>query len=189
MQDPRHRVLELLNEYSYKTGDFVLASGRRSSHYVDVRRTSLLAEGGALLGGLLLDLIAAQQWTPDAIGGMTLGADPLTTAAAIESYRRDGRGLASFLVRKAPKDHGTGSQVEASGDMPDAARVVILDDTVTTGGSTLQAIRAVEREGHEVLGCVCVVNREEGGRELLDEHGYRLVELFSLPQLAQAKGA
>lgn len=183
MSDKIARLFELLATHSYKKGEFLLASGKTSEHYVDVRKTSLIAEGGALIGEILLDTIEGANWSPDAIGGMTLGADPLTTAVAIESFRR-GESKASFLVRKEPKDHGTGQQIESSGDMKPGSRVVVLDDTVTTGGSTLKAVRAVEAAGHEVIGCACIVNREEGGKELLETHGFSLIEIFTLSELA-----
>jgi orotate phosphoribosyltransferase len=183
MTPEKQRLLELLHQYSYREGDFTLASGKKSSYYVDVRRTSLLAEGGALIGGLLLDAIDAAGWEVDAIGGMTLGADPLTTAAAVESFHR-GSPLGSFLVRKEPKDHGTGRQVETSGDMKKGDRVVILDDTVTTGGSTLKAAQAAIDAGFEVLGCACVVNRGEGGRELLANENLDLIEICSISELS-----
>ncbi|MCB9520116.1 MAG: orotate phosphoribosyltransferase [Myxococcales bacterium] len=179
----RARLVQLLREHSYREGDFVLASGRRSRFYVDVRRTSLTAEGAALIGELLLDEIEATGWPVAGAGGMTLGADPLATAVAIASWRR-GAPLSAFLVRKAAKGHGAGRRVEAAGTLASGARVVVLDDTVTTGGSTLEAVAALRDEGYEVAGAICVVDRGEGGSEALAAEGIELRALFSLADLA-----
>lgn len=178
----KNRLLELLRTYSYAEGEFVLASGATSRHYIDVRRTALTAEGATLIGELLLDLIDEAGWRCEGAGGMTLGADPLTTACGIASWRR-GRPLSSFLVRKEPKGHGGGKQIEAAGTLGDGATVVVLDDTVTTGGSTLRAIEALRRAGYEVVGAACVVDRREGGEAALAGAGVPLESLFTLDDL------
>ena len=178
----RSRLLELLRTYSYREGDFVLASGRRSSFYIDVRRTALHAEGATLIGELLVDLIRERGWEPVGVGGMTLGADPLTTATGIAAYRA-GIPWTGFIVRKEAKDHGTGKQVELAGDLDEGAAVVILDDTVTTGGSTLKAVRAMEKAGFKVLGAACVIDRNEGGREALAAEGVELIRIFTREEL------
>ena len=159
-----------------------MASGKRSNFYIDLRRTSLTAEGATLIGRLLLSELDAAGWSPAAVGGLTLGADPLTTATGMAAFAQD-RPLAGFLVRKAPKDHGTGKRIERAGDLLDGAAVVILDDTVTTGGSTLDAVRAAQSEGFQVLGALCVVDRGEGGAEALAEAGIPLRSLFALSDL------
>lgn len=178
----RERLLELLQKYSYQEGDFVLASGKKSNFYIDVRKTSLHAEGGTIIGELLVDLIQEQGWDIEGVGGMTLGADPLTTATGIAAYRR-GLPWTTFLVRKEPKDHGTGRQVEVAGDLKDGAKVIVLDDTITTGGSTLKAVRAMEKAGYEVVGATCVVDRSEGGVERLISEGVPTVPLFRIEDL------
>lgn len=178
----RERLLELLKKYSYQEGDFVLASGKKSDFYIDVRKTSLHAEGGMIIGELLVDLIQEQGWDIQGVGGMTLGADPLTTATGIAAYRR-GLPWTTFLVRKEPKDHGTGQQVEVAGDLKDGAKVIVLDDTITTGGSTLKAVRAMEKAGYEVVGATCVVDRSEGGVERLNSEGVHTVPLFRIEDL------
>lgn len=178
----RARLLELLRTYSYREGDFVLASGRRSNFYIDVRRTSLHAEGAALIGELLLELIQQRGWDVQGVGGMTLGADPLTTATGIAAFRAQVP-WTNFLVRKEAKDHGTGRQVEVAGDLEDGAAVVVLDDTVTTGGSTLKAVRAMEKAGYKVVGAACVIDRNEGGAELLRNEGIELISLYSIADL------
>lgn len=180
----RGRLLELLRAWSFREGDFTLASGAHSRFYVDVRRTALTGEGADLLGPLLLAEIEAAGWlaTVEGVGGMTLGADPLTTAVGGAAWR-SGRRLGQFLVRKAPKDHGTGRQVERGAELPESARVVLLEDTVTTGGSTLRACEAVRREGLQVIGAVCVVDRGEGGALNLERAGVPLRSLFTLEDL------
>lgn len=178
----RDRLVELIRVHSYREGDFVLASGRRSRFYVDLRRTSLTAEGATLIGELLLDAIVARGWQPAGIGGMTLGADPLTTSVAVAAWRR-GIATSSFIVRKEAKGHGAGRQVEVGGDLPDGADVVVLDDTITTGGSTVRAIDALREAGYRVIGAACVVDRDEGGRAALDDAGVPLLALLTLEDL------
>ena len=179
----RTLLLSLLRDHSYREGDFVLASGKTSRFYVDVRRTSLTAAGASAIGTLLLEALGDTGWEFSGAGGMTLGADPLTTALGVASYER-GAPLAGFIVRKEAKEHGAGRQIEAAGTLEPGARVVVLDDTVTTGGSTLRAIEAMRESGYIVAGAACVVDRLEGGRELLSANGVPLISLFTLSDLA-----
>jgi orotate phosphoribosyltransferase len=181
----RERLRHLIRLWSYREGDFLLASGRRSSFYVDVRRTALNAEGGWLIGELLLDAMIAEGWKPSGVGGLTLGADPLATATAIAAWHR-GLACSAFIVRKEAKEHGTGKQIELAGDIADGATVVVLDDSVTTGGSTLKAVEAARRAGFQVCGAACVVDRQEGARELLAASGVKLVSLFTIDDLRTA---
>ena len=176
------RLRELILRHSYREGDFTLASGKKSRYYVDIRRTALTAEGGTLVGPVILDAIDKAGWKPDAIGGLTLGADPLTTSTAIAAFQA-GRELSSFLVRKAPKGHGAGKQVEAAGDLAEGASVVVLEDTLTTGGSARQAIAALRREGYNVIGAIAVVDRQEGGVEALAEDDVQCHALFTIDDL------
>lgn len=170
----RDTLKDLLLARSVHRGDFVLASGRRSSYYIDARRTTMSGEGLAVVGGLGLDRLAARGWTPRAVGGLTLGADPIAYALALTATRR-GQRLDAFTVRKAPKDHGTGERIEGCFAPGDA--VVIVEDVLTTGSSAREAISAVEREGGHVVGVLAVVDRQEGGREAIERAGY-LVEAF-----------
>ena len=178
--DERERLKALLLERSVCIGDFTLASGAHSSYYVDARQTTMTAEGQRLTGKVCYDLIEEVRWDVSHIGGLTLGADPVTYAIAHHSCGRE-RVLDGFTVRKEAKGHGTGQQIE--GGLPEDARVVIIEDSVTSGGSALQAIEAVRQHGATVAGVLCLVDREEGGRERLDELGLPLVAAFTGSEL------
>jgi orotate phosphoribosyltransferase len=160
----RERLRELLRTESLMFGDFTLASGRRSRFYFDSKRTTLLAEGAYLAAVEVLATLRRHHVNADAIGGMTLGADPIVCPVAALSHL-EGPALRAFIVRKESKDHGTSRRIE--GNLTPASRVVIVDDVVTTAGSTLQAIAAVEEAGHRVVAVLCLVDREEGGAEKL----------------------
>jgi orotate phosphoribosyltransferase len=176
----RRRLGEILRAESLQRGEFVLASGKTSNYYLDCRRTTLHAEGAYLVGTLVLDAIERRSWDPVAVGGLTLGADPVATAAAIVSHLA-GRPLHAFLVRKQTKDHGTRQQIERV--PPEGSRVVLVEDVVTTGGSALQAADAARAAGLDVLGVVGLVDREEGGREQLSAAGCELESLFTAREL------
>src|SRR6059036_785760 len=165
---PQQRLCQLLRERSVERGDFVLASGRRSSFYIDARRTTMSGEGLALVGPLALERFAARGWEPRFVGGLTLGADPVAYATA--AARAGGRTVDAFTVRKQPKAHGAARRIE--GCFAAGAAVVVVEDVITTGGSAAEAIRAVESAGGRVLGVLAVVDREEGGRTALDSAGY-----------------
>jgi orotate phosphoribosyltransferase len=165
----RNTLRDLLLARSVRRGDFVLASGRRSSFYIDARLTTMSGDGLAVIGGLGLDRLAARGWTPRAVGGLTLGADPVAYAVALTARRR-GLPLDAFTVRKQPKAHGTGKRIE--GCFESGMAVVVVEDVLTTGASARDAISAVEAEGGHVLGVMAVVDRQEGGREILESAGY-----------------
>jgi orotate phosphoribosyltransferase len=187
MTDPRQSLLDLVATHSFKLGDFTLASGQKSDYYIDCRTTTLHAEGGRLAGLVLYDLIREAMPTAVAVGGLTMGADPLVSntasasAWALADYNEilelsatldldeqdEDPGSAptlihGFLVRKAEKTHGTGRRVE--GFLQPGAPVVIVDDVCTTGGSTITAIEATREAGMNVIGVLCLVDREQGGR-------------------------
>ena len=170
----RNTLKDLLLARSVRRGEFVLASGRRSSFYVDARLTTMSGDGLAIVGGLGLDRMGVRGWTPRAVGGLTLGADPIAYALALTARRR-GQSLDAFTVRKQPKDHGTGRRIE--GCFASGYAVVIVEDVLTTGSSAREAISAVTSEGGSVLGVMVVLDREEGGREVLEREGY-VVEAF-----------
>lgn len=152
--DPRKELLSLLAHKSFRLGEFKLSSGATSDYYIDCRTTTLDAKGSRLTGEVFFDEIRARGWNPGAIGGLTMGADPIVVAVAVVSGSLHG-----FLVRKAEKQHGTGQRIE--GFREKGARVVIVDDVCTTGASTVQAIAAAREFGFEIVGVMCLVEREE----------------------------
>jgi orotate phosphoribosyltransferase len=163
MLSPRQELARLLAVKSFQLGDFKLSSGGRSDYYIDCRTTTLDARGAQLTGQVFLEEIYGRAWGADAIGGLTLGADPIVVAVAMTSGKLHG-----FLVRKADKQHGTGQRIE--GFRQKGARVVIVDDVCTTGSSTIQAIEAAREFGFDVVGVMCLVEREEsGGRANVEE--------------------
>jgi orotate phosphoribosyltransferase len=178
MQEERARLLELVKTHALKRGHFVLASGRESTYYLDGRLVTLSAEGAYLIGRLVWDAIRDLQ--VQAVGGPTLGADPMATAVAIASYQ-SGHPIPAFIVRKEAKSHGTGKMVE--GPLPEYARVAIVDDTITSGGSAITAIEALESMGCQVAAVVSLVDRLEGASEALAARGYRYLPLFTIRDL------
>ena len=181
----RERLKALLLERSVRVGDFTLASGARSSYYVDARQTTMTAEGQRLTGKVCYDLIEEAGWDVSHVGGLTLGADPVTYAIAHHSCGRE-QALDGFTVRKEAKEHGTGRRIE--GGLPEDARVVIIEDSITSGGSALKAIEAVRGHGASIAGVLCLVDREEGARERLEEVGLPLVAAFTGSELLTAAG-
>ncbi len=179
----KQNLKDLLAARSVRRGDFVLASGRRSSFYIDARLTTMSGEGLVLIGALGLDRLAGRHWAPRAVGGLTLGADPVAYALAAAARSR-GLPLDAFTVRKQAKAHGTGKRIE--GCFVAGAPVVIVEDVITTGGSTHEAIVAVESEGGQVLGVLAVVDREEGGRGVLERAGYAVEALVTASDLGLA---
>lgn len=171
---------ELLIERSVKRGEFILASGKRSSYYVDARLTTMSGRGQRLIGRLGLAAIDDAGWDPGAVGGLTLGADPVAYAIA-HAATLAGRSLDAFTVRKEAKAHGAGKLIEGgfSSGMP----VVIIEDVITTGDSALRAASSVRDAGGIVLGILAVVDREEGGRERIADVGYEVVSLTRVSEL------
>jgi orotate phosphoribosyltransferase len=154
MSAARQELLRLLASKSFRLGEFKLSSGATSDYYIDCRTTTLDARGAQLVGEVFLEEMRGQGWHADAIGGLTMGADPIVVAVAVVSGTLHG-----FLVRKAEKQHGTGQRIE--GFREKGARVVIVDDVCTTGASTVQAIEAAREFGFEVAGVMCLVERED----------------------------
>lgn len=181
----RNTLKDLLLARSVKRGDFVLASGRRSSFYVDARLTTMSGDGLAVVGGLGLDRLAVRGWSPRTVGGLTLGADPIAYALALTARRR-GQLLDAFTVRKQPKTHGTGKRIE--GCFAPGYPVVVVEDVLTTGGSARDAISAVESEGGHVLGVMAVLDREEGGREAIERAGYSVEAFLTASDLGLGLG-
>ncbi|HEX5818913.1 MAG TPA: orotate phosphoribosyltransferase [Gemmatimonadales bacterium] len=179
MTDPA-ALERLLLERSVRRGDFVLASGARSSYYIDCRLTTMSAAGMVLIGQLGLEAIRAAGWPADAIGGLTMGADPVAYAIAAASAHA-GTPIDAFSVRKEAKGHGTGQQIE--GNFRPGAKVVVVEDVITSGGSAEKAIAAVTAAGAQVVGVLAVVDREQGGRQKLEAAGHTVVSLTTSSRL------
>jgi orotate phosphoribosyltransferase len=173
-------LVALLQRRSIRHGDFTLASGARSSYYIDCRLTTMSAEGQALIGRLGLAAVRAAGWAPAAVGGLTMGADPVAYAIAHASASAPPV-VDAFSVRKQAKDHGTARLIE--GNFRAGDPVVVVEDVITSGGSALQAIRSVEDAGGRVVGVLAVVDREEGGRKVLEATGHPVVALATATAL------
>jgi len=179
-QHQQQSLVQLLRAQSVAVGEFTLASGRRSTYYIDARLTTMSARGLELIGSVGLSVIREAGWQPASVGGLTLGADPVAYAIARASC--DAPPIVNaFTVRKEPKGHGAKRQVEGCFDpkMP----VVVVEDVVTTGQSALRAIAAIRDGGGTVRGVLAVVDREEGGREAIEQAGCPLRSLVSLADL------
>lgn len=176
----RDELRALLLERSVRFGDFTLASGKKSSYYIDARLTTMSGRGQLLLGRVGLATLVDWGWHPDVIGGLTMGADPVAYAIA-HAATLAGQKLDAFAVRKEAKAHGTGKLIE--GNFAPGLRVVVVEDVITTGESALRALRAVREAGGQVLGVLAVVDREEGGREWIEREKVKVAALFSATEL------
>jgi orotate phosphoribosyltransferase len=181
----RQQLKQILLEKSYRKGTFTLTSGKESDFYIDGKQTTLSAEGAYLCGKLLFNLIKEANADIRAVGGMTLGADPIVTAVSIASYLED-RSIPAFIVRKEAKGHGTGNYIEGLGNMVPGCSVALVEDVVTTGGTLLKVIERVEAAGFKVGLVVTIVERQEGGAETLAKAGYPLQALFTRNELIGA---
>ena len=182
--EQRQRLLDLLAERAYRHGHFTLASGRSSTHYVNCKPVSLSGEGLALLAARMLDLVEPQAV---AVAGLTLGADPLVSGVA-QAAALAGRQLDALIVRKEAKGHGTGAWLE--GPLPEpGATITVLEDVVTTGGSSLKAVTQLRQAGYSVNRVVTIVDRQEGGEAAMAAAGLELVSLFLLEEVAATRAA
>ena len=173
-------LADLLHRRSIRHGDFVLASGARSTYYIDCRPSTMSAEGQALIGRLGLAALRARGWAPRSVGGLTMGADPVAYAIARASADQP-PAIDAFSVRKQAKDHGTGKRGE--GKFAAGHAVVVIEEVLTSGGSALQAIEAVVAEGGRVLGVFAVGGREQGGRGKIEAAGYPVETLITATAL------
>lgn len=189
--DKRNRLRQILLEKSVCFGEFTLASGARSDFYVDARVTTTHAEGANLIGELGWETVKAacaeRGVGPLAIGGMTMGADPISLAVAMKSAQLDPeKAIPAYVVRKEAKEHGRGRRIE--GNFPEGGgEVVVVDDVITTGGSTLKAIDAIEEAGGKVVFALVLVDREEGGRAAIEGRGVPVYALFTKSDLKEAE--
>ena len=195
MSSARQQLLALLAKQSFRLGEFKLSSGGTSDYYIDCRTTTLHAEGAEFTARVFLDEIQRHNWRPQAIGGLTMGADPIVVAVAMLSAQeahmhlnadlpRPQELIHGFLVRKAEKTHGTGQRIE--GFREQGARVVVVDDVCTTGGSTVQAIEAAREFGFRLAGIMCLVEREESvGRAAIElaAHGVPFISIFTASEV------
>ncbi|HEY0192767.1 MAG TPA: orotate phosphoribosyltransferase [Kofleriaceae bacterium] len=172
----RDRLLALLRTNAFQEREVVLSSGKTSNFYIDCKQVSLDAEGATLIGELFHAEIERTAPEAVAVGGLTLGADPLATATSVVSFQQ-GRPRAAFIVRKEPKGHGTGQWLETT-RLPAGAKVVIVEDVVTTGAATLKAIERARLAGFEVVHALGLVDRLEGGRDAVTQHA-PLTTLFT----------
>lgn len=182
LAEQKSALLAILIEKSVRRGDFTLASGAKSDLYVNCKKTALDPRGALLVGAVGWDLVrrtAAERGARiDAIGGLTMGADPISLSIGMAAeLDAPSTGLQTFTVRKLVKEHGTKKRIE--GNFAEGDTVVVVDDVVTTGGSTIQAIEAVEAEGGKVAFVLALVDRQEGGRQNIEGRGYAVVSLFT----------
>jgi len=173
----RLKLLNLLKEKSYLKKKVILSSGKESDFYIDVKQTALHPEGMYLIGQLLFEKLSTGQKVK-AIGGLTLGADPLCVATSLVSVLQKDP-VVSFYIRKEPKKHGTEQWVEGMVNLAQGMAVAIVEDVVTTGASTLQAIERAQAAGVVVKRVLAIVDREEGGKETLQKAGFTLEPLFT----------
>lgn len=185
MTDFRRNLLNLIVKLAYQEGRFVLSSGNTSDYYIDGKMVTLYPKGAYLVGRVVFDLV--RERNPTLIGGLEIGADPIATSVALVSYL-EGQSVPAFIVRKEKKGHGTGKAIEGPIDeyVGKSTPVVIVDDVITTGGSVFQAIKAAEDVDFTVLSVVALVDREEGGRERIEEAGYHYEPLFTISEVKEA---
>ncbi|MGK7345928.1 MAG: orotate phosphoribosyltransferase [Candidatus Nitrospinota bacterium M3_3B_026] len=179
----RAKLLEAIRAKAYKTGEFTLASGEKSSYYIDLKEVTLDAAGALLTGRAVYGVM--KDWGADAAGGMELGAVPISTAVSLVSAL-EGGAVSSFIVRKKVKGHGAGKRIE--GAVGPGSRVVVVEDVVSTGGSSLKAVEALREAGAEIVGVVPVVDREMGGREVFENRGLRYSPVFTLSDIKGSGG-
>ncbi len=182
MQEDK-RLLRILKDLSYEEGDFLLASGKRSTFYIDCKETTLNPEGMYLVGHLMYQRVLAMPGI-EAVGGVSIGGDPLVCSTVIASYALRSP-IPGFFIRKEPKGHGTNVWIEGGKNLTKGMNVVILEDVVTTGGSSLKAIDVTEGAGLKVKGVIALLDRLDGGKEAIESKGYSFTSIFTLKDLQQ----
>ena len=185
--DYREKLKQLILERALKVSDkpvFKLSSGKLSTYYLDLRTITLDPEGGYIIGNLVFEMIKDKN--PDAVGGLTLGADPISYATSLISYINKNP-IKPFVVRKEPKGHGTGKQIE--GNVKEGDKVFIVEDVVTTAGSSLKAAKVAKEAGLEILGIIAIVDREEGGEGNIRNEGFDFYPIFKVSELLNKQGA
>ncbi len=183
MQELKKRLARLLLEKSYIEGEVILTSGKKSNYYFDCKPTALHPEGSYLIGKLFFSMLSPKI---AGVAGMTLGGDPLVCAVTLISYIQN-RPIPALIVRKKSKGHGTNNFVEGLGNFRGGEKIAILEDVITTGGSVLTACERIQRAGLMVEEILCVLDREEGGRENIEAQGFRLKSIFTRKELLSFK--
>ena len=176
----RQVLLDLIVRHAYVEGDFTLSSGAKSSYYINCKQVTLRGEGGLALGRLLWQMLPENT---EAIAGLTLGADPMVSAVSVVSAY-EAKPIPALIIRKKPKGHGTQAYIEGP-SLPEKAKVVVLEDVVTTGGSALTAVERLQEAGYEVTQILSLVDREQGGGELYQSKGIEFKALFSIKEIQQ----
>ncbi len=188
----KRRLLTLLADLSWRRGPVVLASGRTSDFYLDCKQTALHAEGSYVLGQLVMahiDALRAQGHGVVGVGGLTLGADPIAVATAVVSNLPGHKPVHAFVIRKEPKGHGTAAWLEGANNLPQGSPVLIVEDVVTTGGSTQKAVERAKLSGLSPVGILALVDRQEGGRENLEGLGLPFAALLTRADFHSQHGA
>lgn len=178
MENERDELKEIVRQVSYEEREVTLASGRKSTFYFDGKQTTLHPRGAVLVGQAFYQELQHFAGPIDGVGGLTMGADPIATAISMTSSLV-GNPIPAFIIRKEPKGHGTGQWLEGRKNLAPGARVVIVEDVLTTGGSALKAVERAREEGLEVVGIISLVDREEGGREAVEAQGLALRAIFT----------
>ncbi|OFZ21991.1 MAG: orotate phosphoribosyltransferase [Bdellovibrionales bacterium GWB1_55_8] len=181
----RAELIALIRKLSYREGDFTLASGQKSSFYIDLKATTLHPLGAKLIGELAVELLKREGTVIDAVGGLTLGADPLATAISLGAFDR-GISWPALIVRKEPKGHGTSRFVEGMENVGAGAHVLVLEDVTTTGGSAVKAAERLREAGLLATTALTVVDREQGGAKALLESGVKLLRLATIAEIRTA---
>ncbi|MDD2556685.1 MAG: orotate phosphoribosyltransferase [Desulfuromonadaceae bacterium] len=179
----RSELMDIIRLLSYEEREVTLASGRKSNFYFDGKQTTLHPRGSVLVGKAFLDAARSFGCKVDGVGGLTLGADPIATATSLISSL-EGEPIPAFIIRKEPKGHGTGQWLEGRKNLAPGAKVVIVEDVVTTGGSSMKAIERAREEGLKVIGVVTLVDREEGGSECFTAASIPFKAIFTKTQVA-----
>jgi orotate phosphoribosyltransferase len=179
--DEKQRLLEILKKLSYEEGEFILKSGKKSTYYIDARETALNPEGMWLIGRIMHGMVREIPGI-GAVGGVSVGADPLVCAVVLASYGMKDN-LAGFFIRKEPKGHGKNLWIEGAKNLQKGMDVIVLEDVVTTGGSSLKAVEITENEGYKVKGIIALLDRLDGGKEVIESRGYMFKSIFNLNDL------
>jgi orotate phosphoribosyltransferase len=179
--DEKGRLLNILKNLSYEEGEFILKSGKKSTYYIDARETALNPEGMYLTGNIIYKMVREIPGI-EAVGGVSVGADPLVCAVVLSSYSLKDN-LAGFFIRKEPKGHGKNLWIEGAKNLKKGMNVVILEDVVTTGGSSLKAVEITKQEDYNVRGIIAMLDRLEGGKEAIESKGYIFKSIFTLKDL------